>query len=282
MRWYQNPLLQFALIGVLLFGFWHWHNGKAASGTIVISAAQIEQLARSYERTFLRRPTPDELQRLINDEIRSELAFREAERLGLDKDDTIVKRRMRQKIEFLAHELSAVESISDTELAGYYEAKKDQYQREIELDFTQLFIDPVRHSEGAEKRIDNVFQAISEGADPASLGDPLLLPFSQKMAPVSKIESTFGKQFVRSLLASENAVWFGPVESAFGLHLIRINARRDPRIPELVEISDQVKNDLLAQRRSQALDNLYRRLRANYTITVENWHNVSTDGEELR
>ncbi|MEM7279404.1 MAG: peptidylprolyl isomerase, partial [Pseudomonadota bacterium] len=266
MRWYQNPLLQFAVIGLLLFGFWHWQNGDTTSDAIIISAAQIEQLADSYERAFLRQPKPDELQQLINDEIRNELAFREAERLGLDKNDTIIKRRMRQKIEFLAQELSAAESIDDAELARFYETKKGQYQRQAELDFVQIFIDPKRHSQSVETRIDSVIQAIADGADPVSLGDPLLLPMSQKRAPVSKIESTFGKQFAQSLLASDNTTWFGPVESAFGLHLVRINARHEARIPELMEVSDQVRKELIASKRVLAMDALYSRLREKYSV----------------
>ena len=101
--WLREPVVQFLLIGASLFVV---HTAlrpsqKQASSEIVITDDQAAALVSQFASTWQRAPSKQELQSLIDDEVRTEVYVREAMKLGLDQNDTIIRRRLRQKMEFL-------------------------------------------------------------------------------------------------------------------------------------------------------------------------------------
>lgn len=270
-RFLSEPLVHFLVLGAGLFLLYAWRGGSGASTErVVIGAGQIEHLVAGFARTWLRPPTPEELQGLLQDHVREELASREALALGLDRDDVIVRRRLRQKLEFLTEDLAALAEPGEDELAAYLRANPQSYELEPHFTFRQVFLSPERRGEALEAeaaRLLAQLRATPDSADEA--GDPTLLPEGLELAGASEIDRLFGEDFARSLDSVEPGDWAGPLRSAYGLHLVRVDAREAGRLPELDEVREAVSRDWFAARKRAALDAFYRGLLERYEVVIE-------------
>lgn len=266
---WREPLLHFMLIGALLFVVFDLRQQDALGppNRIVVDGEQVAQLAARFERARLRQPTAEELAGLVEDRVRDEVYYREAQALGLDRDDPIVRRRMRMKLEFVLDDLSSVEA-NDEQLRAFLEQQAERYRIEARTSLQQVFVAIDRHDDldGAARRI---LQDLRQGADPDAVGDPSLLPTALRLADETLIESSFGEDFSRALASLETGEWQGPVYSPYGAHLVKIDERIDARLPSLDEVREAVERDFLAQRRDQQRDLAYRKLRDKYEIVIE-------------
>jgi hypothetical protein len=141
----REPLLQFIVLGAALFGFFHLVDKKKADAPerIVVSSARIDNLADGFARTWRRPPSKEELQGLVDDYIRDEVFYREGRAAGLDRDDVIIRRRVRQKMEFFAEDISAIEP-SEEQLAAYLQSNPERFKTEDRLSFHQVFLSATR------------------------------------------------------------------------------------------------------------------------------------------
>jgi peptidyl-prolyl cis-trans isomerase C len=108
-RWLREPLVHFLLIGLLLFvayGVRSHSTSQLGGNRIELTLDDVRQLQMGFAAQWQRQPTPDELTGLVENRVREEILYREALTMGLDKDDTIVKRRMAQKMEFLSEDVT--------------------------------------------------------------------------------------------------------------------------------------------------------------------------------
>jgi len=266
----REPLVHFAILGALLFAF------AGRSGTerdrerrIVVTRGQIEQLATTFTRTWQRPPTRAELDGLIDDWVRTEVAYRQALALGIDEGDTVVRRRLRQKLEFLTEDATAAEP-TDAQLAAYLEAHADEFRSPDRYSLTQVYLSPERRADAARDAA-NVAKRLDDdpSLDPATLGDPLLVPRTLEDAPGPEIASVFGKQFAESLAALPIGHWSGPVTSGYGEHAVRIERRTPGRVPPLEAIRETVLREWQNAERTRLLEEAYRRMRAQYEVVVE-------------
>jgi hypothetical protein len=174
----REPLLHVLLLGAALFVAYGWLNpgGVGAAGEIVVSEGRIRNLTESFARTWQRPPTAEELGGLVEDYIREEVLYREGVALGLDRDDTIIRRRLRQKLEFISEdEANAVEP-TDADLADYLAKNADSYRVESQLSFTQVFLDPSKRGDQLDADAGALLDVLRNRAvDPATLGDSLML-----------------------------------------------------------------------------------------------------------
>jgi hypothetical protein len=273
MRFIREPLLHFVLLGVALFALAHVarRHDASASSAIVVSAGRIDHLAAAYARTWQRPPTDEELQRLIADDVREEVLYREALALGLDRDDTIIRRRLRQKMEFLAETDAAVEP-DDGELARYLAQHADAYRLPERVSFRHVYIDPQRHGDRLAAEIERLRAALDgmpAGTDRDALGDPFLLPGEFHDVTARDVSGTFGDAFAARLGDLPLGRWDGPVTSGYGVHLVRVDARSPGRDATLDEVRDPVRRDLANERRLAANEALVRRLLERYTVEIE-------------
>ena len=88
-------------------------------------------------------------------------------------------------------------------------------------------------------------------------------------ATLRDVEAQFGPQFAAGLRGLASGNWGGPLESGYGLHLVRVTERKAGRLPEMAQVRAAVERDLRAQRREAAAEALYRELRSRYTIVIE-------------
>jgi hypothetical protein len=268
-RFLREPLVHFLVLGAALFALDRWRGGAAeARERIVIGAGQLEHLAAGFARTWLRPPTPEELRGLVRDHVREELATREALTLGLDRDDTIVRRRLRQKLEFLTEDVASLAEPSEAELETWLRAHPQAYELEPRFTFQQVFLSPERRGEALEADAQRLLAELRAQPE-LEAGDPTLLPEGLELAGTSEIERLFGDDFARALAALEPGGWGGPLRSAFGLHLVRIGARETGRLPELAEVREAVSRDWFAAKKRAALDAFYDGLLERYEVVIE-------------
>jgi hypothetical protein len=265
-------LLHFVLLGAALFWLADALGDPAGGRTsrIVLTAGDVEQLAAGFERTWQRPPSEEELAGLLEDRVREEVFYREALALGLDRDDTIVRRRMRQKMEFLSEDLAALEP-GDAELQGWLDAHRDAFRLEPRVSFRQVYLSRDRRGDRLRADADRLLgelRAADGRPDAADLGDPLPLPSDGHDLSASEVSRLFGNAFSERLLALAPGRWQGPVESAYGLHLVYVRERREGRDPSLAEVREAVAREWLADRRRQAREDFYRSLRGRYEVEV--------------
>lgn len=272
----REPLLHFLLLGAGLFGIYGLVGKPTpdSSGQIVVTRGRVEQLVVGFERTWQRPPTEQDLKGLIEDYIREEVLYRQAKTMGLDQDDTIVRRRMRQKLEFLTEDLaSQTVPPTEQELAASLEKHADQYREEPKLTFEHVFFNRKRRGTSAEAAAKSLLTQLNgkhgSAVNLAAAGNASLLPVKLNRASQSEIARLFGEKFSQRLLEVDPGYWAGPIESSYGLHLVFVRERAPGSLPELVQVRDAVRRDLLAERRKQALEAAYTKLRQHYTVVLE-------------
>ncbi len=267
----REPLAHFLVLGGLLFALYQWRTGGAGAGSnrIVVSQGQLASLAASFQRTWMRPPTDAELKGLLDDFVREEIAVREATAQGLEQGDIVIRRRLRQKFEFLVEDELAAGAPTDAELQAWLTTHPDHFRREPVIGFRQVFLSTDRRGARARDDAAALLARLRAGADPAALGDPTLLPPEVPPSTLSDIGSQFGDSFATAIAAQDPGQWAGPVASGYGLHLVYLTAKTPGGAPPLNEVRSEVGRDLLAARRTAALDSLYSRLSRKYRVTFE-------------
>jgi hypothetical protein len=270
----REPLIHFLFIGAALFLLFELFDDPAGqqSSRVVITNGQIEFLKASYARTRQRPPTKQELQGLTDGYVREEIFYREALALGLDKNDTIIRKRLNQKLELMGDDIAGITVPSDEELRQFMETHAESFKIEPRVAFHQIFIDVVQRGTSAEDEAERLLAVLSdEGnkSDPDTLGDSLMLPKSFNLSPVSKIAKMFGKPFSQELINSKPGQWRGPVLSGYGLHLVLVTEHVAGKLPQLDEIREAVEWEWSAAHKKELKENIYNELRERYTVEFE-------------
>ncbi|MCB1685742.1 MAG: peptidyl-prolyl cis-trans isomerase [Pseudomonadales bacterium] len=273
MTWLKEPLLHFLGLGALIFAFYYWTADDSANHReITISLGAQENLIRTFERTWQRPPLPTEMASLVQDLVREEIAYRESQVMGLDANDIIIRRRLRQKLELLTEDLVSLGPPVRADLESYLQSHPEDYRQPALLDFEQIYFRSEPDEATARARAtDALASLLAEPGriDPAGLGDRSLLAGSYRDVRSSELSTLFGSGFDTAVLALPLNTWAGPVRSGYGYHLLRIARKTESRIPALDEVADEVERDWMSERRRQAVDGLYERLAANYQIRIE-------------
>jgi hypothetical protein len=269
----REPLLQFFVLGAALFGLFHLvdKNKAEAPARIVVSSARIANLADGFARTWQRPPSKEELQGLVDDYIRDEVFYREGRAAGLDRDDVIVRRRVRQKMEFLAEDISAPEP-NEEQLAAYLKANPERFRAEDRLTFHQVFLSATRRGRAIDddsKQVANALDRADAGVDTTALGDPFLLGEEFQALTQSEVAGIFGEGFAKRISAMEQGRWQGPIASSFGQHFVYVSERMPGSLSPLDAVREAVRREWSNARRLEAEQKLYGSLRQRYEIVVE-------------
>lgn len=281
----KEPLLHFLLLGVGLFiayGLISKPGSSSAPGKIVVTMGQVEHLAAGFAKTWQRPPTPQELTGLVRDRVREEVYYREAMALGLDKDDTVVRRRLRQKMEFISDDIASQTEPTDADLSAYLSAHSDAFRVEPRYSFSQVYLSPDRHGDNLSRDTEELFAQLNgtDGkTDPEALGDSTLLAHQFTDVSASEVASQFGEAFAAKLPELTPGQWQGPVESGYGVHLVLISERAVARLPALVEVRDTVRREWDNAQRLEANETFYQELLKRYTVTIEGLE--PADGQEM-
>lgn len=264
----REPLLHFLLGGAGLFLLFNVvsDSNRVADDEIVVTSGRIKNIVTIFEKTWQRSPTDNELRGLIDSFIVEEVLYREAVSIGLDKDDTIVRRRLRQKMEFLLDDFTAVEP-SDADLQLFLDNHPDRFRSDAIISFEQVYLNKFSR----DKAEDTLLRLQSgEVRNPDELSESYLLPYRLDAASESVVSAQFGETFRTLLFALDVGQWSGPVESPFGLHLVKVENVVAGHVPGLQDIRNDVERDWLTDYRAAAQQEILDKMRAGYEITIEN------------
>jgi parvulin-like peptidyl-prolyl isomerase len=273
-RLLREPLLHFLLIGAGLFLLYNALNrGQSdAPREIVLSEARVEALAENVATVWMRPPTAVELKGLIDDYVAEEVYYREAVAMGLDQDDTVIRRRLRQKMEFISEDVAAATEPTDAQLQAYLEQHADKFALPATLTFQQVYLSAERRGYAVRADAEKLLAALQAGrgpADPAEAGDATLLPATMEAASPQVIANAFGEEFARQIDEAPVGQWSGPIESGFGLHLVKVDERVAASAPSLAEIRPIVLREWQSEQRRALNKSFLDTLRSKYEVRVE-------------
>lgn len=270
----QEPLLHFLLLGALIFGIFSvLSRGRSDDpGKIVVTQGHISSLVTGFTRTWQRQPTKDELDGLIRDHIREQMAVREAIALGLDKDDLVIQRRLRQKLEFITDSVVDLAEPSDEQLQKYLDEHPEAFKSDEIYTFTQVYLDPKRREQTLERDVTQILTQLNQAgaaADVSNVGDAILIDQVFEAVPAPEISKQFGEKFAARLAELPAGQWQGPIESGYGMHLVLVTDRKAGRLPKLSEIREAVFREWANAQRTEAREKFYVDLLKRYTVTIE-------------
>jgi peptidyl-prolyl cis-trans isomerase C len=264
----REPLLHFVLIGALLFAVTALRQKQSENAEIRITAGEVAQLAAFWETQSQRKPSAEELRGLIEERIDEEVLAREAVRLGLDRNDVIVRRRLAQKMAFVSDDLAVVAEPPEDELRAYFDAHRATYTTPDLYALRHVYFNPDRHTT-LDIDAQRALQRLTRGANADEVGDPFMLP--RELADVSRedIVRDFGSSFADAVTGSTPGSWSGPVRSPFGVHLVKLESHIPSSAARFEDVRDSVRDAYLGQKQREANAALRTRLRQQYKIVVE-------------
>ena len=270
----REPLVHFLLLGAVLFiAYGLVSKPSDGPGKITVTHGQIENLVSGFAKAWQRPPTSEELAGLVRDLVREEVYCREAMALGLDKDDTVIRRRLRQKMEFISDDIAAMPEPTDADLNAYLQAHTDRFRAEQTFTFSQVYLDREKHGKNLARDIAALLARLNRAggqAEVSALGDSFLMERSFTAAPASEVAKQFGEKFAAKLGELSPGKWKGPVESGYGAHLVFVSERTEGRVPELAEVRDDVRREWANAQRLELNEKFYQELSKRYSVTIEN------------
>jgi len=265
----SEPILHFLLLGILLFAGYRWQApGDSTGRVIVITQGVVDDLVIQHVAARGREPSATELNRLIESYVHDEIFYREGVKLGLDRDDLVVKRRVRQKIELIEEDAST-RTPTDADLSAYLAANPARFAQPAVLTFEQVFLGSSTNGPDIVRAVAITYEALRNGTDPKRLGTPTLLPNSLIETPSDLVARDFGANFAAALETIPIGEWSGPIDSSFGAHYVRVSDRTPAVAPPLGAVRDQVVREWENDRRLRARTDAYGRMRREYEVSIE-------------
>ena len=276
MKLLREPLVHFMFIGAaiyLLYGVFAEPVPEADDKAIVVTAGEIEWMQTAWQKRWNRPPTAEEFDGLIQQYIKETVLYREALTMGLNKHDTVIRRRLAQKLEFLAKDLVTLIPPTDEELQTYFDAHQDRYQEPVLYTFTQVFIDPDKRGD-TTLDVAEIIKAtlVTKGDaidDAGALGDDFMLQNYYPEKDRVEIQKQFGSGFTASLVELSPGQWHGPVLSGYGVHLVYISSINEPPAPVFAEVRERVVQDWTMEKGEELNEQFYASLRDQYTVVIE-------------
>ncbi len=275
-RLLREPLLHFLLIGAVLFAVFHFvrpaTKATPSSKQIQLSLDDLAQLALLFQSQWKREPTAPELERLMETKVQTEILYREALAMGLDKDDEIVRRRMAQKMQFLAEDVAAAREPTTAELRSWYAKNSDKFAMPKRVSFRHLYFSPDRRATRArDDAVKALVQLNGQPVDaklPESFADPFMFQEYYRDRATDYLSKEFGPQFAQAVEKLPTGSWQGPIESGFGWHLVFVDTAIPGRVPDFEEIEADVKTAWLGEQKVLAWEKAYQDMRAKYTVLL--------------
>jgi hypothetical protein len=275
-RWLGEPLVQFLLIGAILFLGYQVLNPSPEAGRpstrVELAEDDVRQMSVAWLAQGRPAPTPEQMRNLVEMRIREEILFREALALGLDKGDTIVKRRLAQKMEFLFEDVSALREPTREELKAWFEKNAERFALAPRASFRHLYFSPdrrgMRAREDAARALDKLRGKPASAPDGAALADRFMFQDYYGDRSLEEMAKLFGPRFAETLLRQPPGSWQGPIESGYGWHLVWVDSATPRRVPVFEEVEAEVKTEWIGDQRAETRRRAYEAMRARYEIVL--------------
>jgi hypothetical protein len=286
-KFLREPLVHFLAIGIglfVLFGLVAPEDNNLDSKTIVVDRDALLTFVQFRSKAFnpevaaarLDTLSDTELDRLIADYVREEALHREALALGMEQNDYVIKQRLIQSLMFITNGfVSAAVDVSDEEISKYYEAHRDDYYVDPYVTFTHVYFSTDRHGRDQARQLaETKLAELNDGPVPFSEsprnGDRFLYNVNYVERTEDFIGSHFGRPMAAALFALEadDQRWHGPLESAYGYHLVLVTKRTEGHYPPLGEIADSVREDALRVKLDEQNDRAVQAIVDTYEVRM--------------
>jgi hypothetical protein len=276
MKFLREPLVHFLFIGAALFmlyAFWGQQDAEKKDREITITTGEINWLTDAWQKRWTRPPTSEERQGLIDQYLREMILSREAIAMGLDKDDSVIRRRLAQKLEFLSNDLITPQPPTEEELKTYFNEHVKQYQAPDLVTMTHVFIDPDLRGDQTlidAEAIKIKLQALNEPPrDARAYGDTFMLQSYYPERTEAELLKLFGSVFARSVFELTPQQWHGPVLSGYGTHLVYVHDHQKAEPPTFSDVKDQVQQEWVDDKREELNAQFVDSMIARYDVIIE-------------
>lgn len=277
-RWLREPLVQFLLAGGVVFGAYSLLTPdlpqNSQQNRIEITVADLEQMNLVWRAKRHRPASPEELVAMVNSKIKEEILYREAIALGLEQDDTIIKRRLAQKMEFLSEDVSGISDPTLEEMKEWYDTHAERFALSGRISFHHLYFSPDRRGDAARADALAAFETLiaqgdldADQIDPA-IADPFMYRDFYADRDPTQIAQDFGAMFTTALFPLDAGGWQGPIESGLGWHLVKITSKESGSVPPFEMVAGQVKAEMIAERRDITKAKAFEKMRERYEIIL--------------
>jgi parvulin-like peptidyl-prolyl isomerase len=275
MKILAEPLLHFAVAGVVLFSAYSWLNGSTSAKDgiepVRIGAGEIEWLKESYSGQWLKPPDAAELNGLVTELVNEELLAREAQAIGLGENDTIIRRRLAQKLKVLVEDTSRLAEPGEDQLRQYFEQNAARFETGATVSFTHIFFNPQNRADAAQDAMAALAGLKNAGANDQAteIGDRFLLDSDLSDADQQTVSSLFGEDFAKALFTFQPGQWNGPLKSGYGLHLAFVTTRRGAGRPQFEKVRDTVLAEWRRENEEKTNRDYLARLREKYGVAID-------------
>ena len=276
-RWLREPLLHFLLIGLVMFIVYHALHPNSGQGDrlsrIELTADDLRQLEVAWAAKWQRPPGPEELRNLVAAKVKEEILYREGLALGLDKEDTIVKRRLAQKVEFLSEDVSTRRDPGVKELKAWFEKNASHFALPSRVTFRHLYFSFDRRGDhtcaDATRALAKLAGQPADSPATVNLADPFMYQSYYADRTPEYVANVFGTKFAQALAQLKPAAsWQGPIESGFGWHLVWVDSLTPGRVPDFEEVEQEVNNEWLAEQRAAARQKAFEAMKSRYEVIL--------------
>jgi len=271
----KEPLLHFVAGGAVLFGAYALLDRDAANvdakEPIRITEGDVQWLVDSWSKQWLRAPNPEEVERMVVDLVEEELLAREAVETGLDKGDTVVRRRLAQKLKFLVEDTSRLLEPTEAELASYHAAHARRFEAGPTVSFMQVFFNPEQRADAAADAKTSLVALQRDGGESiaGTMGDRFLIESRFDDLDRTAVSGIFGPEFADAVFALRRGEWSGPIKSGYGLHLVYMSSIAPARPQSFSEVRDAVLQDWRREKEEAAYREYLNALRAKYGVEID-------------
>jgi len=273
-KYLHEPLLHFLLISACIFAFYSLNNNDTPldDRTIVLTQTEITQLTKRWQKKHLRPPSVKEKQEFIDKAIYTKVMYTEALKMGLEKNDLIIRRRLAQKMEFVSSDMAQLVEPTDEDLLAYLEAHATQFITSPKISFLQIYIDPNKHRGTLEKDLDEMLKLLrakDANTTVEKFVDAFIFPIKNSNLSKEAVARDFGKVFAKTLFTLEENSWHKAIKSGYGLHFVFIQNKEEGKLPDLEKVRTVLHNEWMTQQREKTNKLFYENLKKSYTIEIE-------------
>ena len=272
-KYFKDPLIHFIILGILVF-FSHsiWQRNISKSDyTINVTEEEMARQAKIFSGENRREPTNDDIKALLYSYIEERALMREAERLGLGEDDTIIRRRLAQKMRFIIEDIDTLRNPGSEELEAWYSNNISRFISPEKRSFTHIYISPETNGGDTTKIAGEILKKIkSKPENWEELGDPFILERSFKLSSLNEVNRNFGNRFSKSVFSMPYKEWAGPIESAYGLHIVKVDNIVSEIIPEFKDIENAVLSQWKEEERRRINKDALAKIIDKYKINIIN------------
>jgi len=282
----KSPLIHIVLFGCLLGVVLVIGLGRPSAvddaTRVVITADDIAQLRAGWMRTWQREPTAEELRGQLEKFVHDEVLYREAVRLGYDKDDVLIRHTLKLKMEFLGEAQAQKIDPSLDEMQAYYAMRKDRYRVPAKVSFVHVYFSTdkrgTRAEADAKETLEKMLAANPDLGGLAGYGDRFMLKDHYVGQDERQLRATFGETFAQQAVSLAPGTWQGPVASSYGLHLVKVYDRQEAYLPAIEDIEKKIRDDMDFDNREAFKQLFYTEILRNYQVEYDTGSGI---GDEL-